>query len=105
MTNAQAILIGSALVAGTVLMSNSGPTAVAQGAAPVIPPVEGFVPAGDTIGAQGPWHLWRMNRHTGQLSFCTATISTAMPPASGQSTPSTQPASATVDCTRTSSPM
>lgn len=105
MTNAQAILVGSAIVAGTLLMSNSGPTAVAQGAGPIIPPVEGFVPPGESVGAQGPWHLWRMNRHTGQISFCTATISAGQPSASGQSGSSAAPASATVECTRTSGSM
>lgn len=98
MTNAHAILIGLALIAAALWWSNSGAPAGAQSAVPVIPPVEAWVPAADG-GPTGPWHLWRMNRHTGQLSFCIAALpSGAAAPAGGQTGP-------TVSCTSTTSPM
>lgn len=102
MTNAQAIVIGFGMLAAAIFFSNFSSPVTAQSAAPVIPPVEALVPAGESGGSGGPWHLWRMNRHTGQLSFCTAEIST---PQSGQSSPPTQPVQPTVNCTKTSSAM
>ena len=102
MTNVQAISMGFSMIMAAVLVSNSAPPAVSQAAGPVIPPVEGFVPAGDPGGTNGPWHLWRMNRHTGQVSFCTAEVAAGQ---TGQGAPSKQPAPVAVECTKTSAAM
>lgn len=102
MTNVQAISMGFGMIAAAVLASNWAPPAISQSAGPVIPPVEGLVPAGDSGGTSGPWHLWRLNRHTGQISFCTAEVAAGQ---SGQGAPSKQPAAVAVDCTKTSAAM
>jgi hypothetical protein len=100
MTNSHAILIGSALVTAAILFSNGGASVNAQsGGQAVIPPVEALVPANEAPAAGGPWHIWRINRHTGQLSFCTAE---RPPPQSGQAS---QPQAPMVDCTKTSPAM
>jgi hypothetical protein len=99
MTNAQAILIGSALVTAAIFLSNGGSPVSAQSGSPVIPPVEALVPANDASGVNGPWHIWRVNRHTGQLSFCTADKPTQ------QSAQGSQEPLPVVECTKTSPAM
>src|SRR5947209_7464915 len=99
MLNAHSILGGSALIAAAIFLSNAAGPVVAQSSGPVIPPVEALVPAGENSGANGPWHIWRINRHTGQLSFCTAERSNLQ---GGQASQTT---AFEVDCTKTSSQM
>ena len=105
MTNMQAIAVAFGMITAAGLFSNAIPPAVSQAVGPVIPPVEGFVPAGDAAGTSGPWHLWRMNRHTGQVSFCTAEVAPGMVQAAPSGTSTKQPAPVTVECTRTTASM
>lgn len=106
MTNAHAILIGFGMIAAAIWTSNTVPPAGAQATGPVIPPVEGFVPS-DAASANGPWHLWRMNRHTGQISFCTAEVSVGQATAAQatQAVPQSQSSPVLVECTKTSTAM
>ena len=99
MTNAQAFLIGSVLVTAAIFVSNGQSSVSAQSGSAVIPPVEALIVPNDASGAGGPWHIWRVNRHTGQLSFCTAD---KPPPQSAQGSQGLLPI---VECTKTSPPM
>jgi hypothetical protein len=99
MTNAQAILIGCTMVTAAIFVSNGRSSVSAEPGSPIIPPVEALVPTNDASGANGPWHIWRVNRHTGQLSFCTADKTTQ------HSAQGSQEPIPVVDCTKTSPAM